>query len=567
MKNTTLSWFSGLILTLGFPLVFWAQTPCATPISGAVSSILCSDNGTAADSTDDTFTFLLAVTGGVNSWHLSTDSIPFPYGTPVSFGPFPISGGSLVLIVVDTDNVQCADTVDVAAPVPCSSVQTCTTPISASFSGVTCSDNNTPLDSLDDTFTFQLTATGATGTWSVPPDSAVYAYDSTFTFGPFPIGGGILTLIVTDNTNNQCADTVVVTPPAPCSVPVCTTPISAAFAAVACSDNGTPLDSLDDTFTFQITATGGPNTWSLPPDSLTYLYDSAYVVGPFTISSGPVTLIVTDSDNALCKDTVTVTPPAPCSVPPTMACDVKEIGCIKFELLGITIDSAKNKTYQMRVTNNCPNKLIYAAFQIPDGIVADDPQDNTVYTAPSGREYTVRNPNFSPFYSIRFKTVVDSISGGQSDEFEYTLPAQAAPTYIHAVVRVYPKIFYEVHLNTFDCPVMPVSQMQSTKLNGNQPTTDPDTIPQQLAPTDPGPFVVYPNPTTDFVFVDISQWKGQKVHLHLLNAQGADLKTAAVVALADPVKFDLPAGIGAGLYWLKAVPANGQPQVLQVMLK
>ena len=70
--------------------------------------------------------------------------------------------------------------------------------------------------------------------------------------------------------------------------------------------------------------------------------------------------------------------------------------------------------------------MIYTAIQIPDGLVAEAPANNSVYHSEDGRAYDVRNPNYSPFYSIRFKSQMDSISNGQSDIFSYTLPAQSA---------------------------------------------------------------------------------------------------------------------------------------------
>ena len=134
-------------------------------------------------------------------------------------------------------------------------------------------------------------------------------------------------------------------------------------------------------------------------------------------------------------------------------CDTKVIGCMKYELLTITEDPGKNRTYRIRVTNNCSNKLIYTAIQVPDGMVAIEPANFSTYTAPSGNNYLVRSPNFSPQYSIRYSSVSDSINNGESDIFKYTLPAQANVTYIHVVSRLAPYIYLGAHLNTFYCPI------------------------------------------------------------------------------------------------------------------
>lgn len=253
---------------------------------------------------------------------------------------------------------------------------------------------------------------------------------------------------------------------------------------------------------------------------------------------------------------------------------------MRYELLGITMDSSMRKTYTVQVINNCTDKMIYTAIQLPNGLTAKAPDDNSVYTAPSGREYLVRNPNFSPFYSIRFKSGADSISNGQSDIFEYTLPAQADPTFIHVVSRIAPKVFYEAHLNTFACDVVlvplvtPSNQFPGPKTgqvpsNPTTPGSNPGN-PGTPAPNDPGlDFTVYPNPNTGDgpVMVDLTDWKGLDVQLQLFNPQGKLLSAATLTALDQPQPFDLPKGLDAGLYWLKLVPPSGQPLVRQLVIQ
>jgi hypothetical protein len=62
--------------------------------------------------------------------------------------------------------------------------------------------------------------------------------------------------------------------------------------------------------------------------------------------------------------------------------------------------------------------LIYTAIQLPDGVDAVEPANLSTYNSPEGRNYLVRNPNFTPFYSIRFKSTTDSIANGESDVFD-----------------------------------------------------------------------------------------------------------------------------------------------------
>jgi hypothetical protein len=229
-------------------------------------------------------------------------------------------------------------------------------------------------------------------------------------------------------------------------------------------------------------------------------------------------------------------------------CDVKITPCIKFEILDIFQNPAKQRTYRMRVTNSCTGKLTYVAFQLPDGITADKPANNTVYTAPSGRQYDTRNPNYSPFHSIRFKSVGDGISGGQSDIFEYTLPPQTSPTFIHAIVRLEPQTYYETHLNVFACEVQ-------------QTPNRPDAGDRQLWPEGvaPGKLRVYPNPASDVISVDLSAWGAQAQRLRIFDPFGRLLFDQKPDVLAELYHIDLPVEWPVGVYFLEvSTEAGGQ---------
>ena len=136
-------------------------------------------------------------------------------------------------------------------------------------------------------------------------------------------------------------------------------------------------------------------------------------------------------------------------------CDVKENGCVRFELIQIFQHSDFSKTYQVRVINNCNQPMKYVAWQVPSGIQAVQPADNSIFTAMSSRTYEVRNPSFTPFNSVRFKTIGSGIANGEGDIFEYTLPPQADPDYILARVKLGTSTYVDAHLNTFFCPVVP----------------------------------------------------------------------------------------------------------------
>ncbi|MFN0035411.1 MAG: HYR domain-containing protein [Saprospiraceae bacterium] len=267
----------------------------------------------------------------------------------------------------------------------------------------------------------------------------------------------------------------------------------------------------------------------------------------FPVTSTPVCWQAADScgQTAACCFVVTLREEQPC--------DVKTIGCMKYELLNITADAGKNRTYRIRVTNNCANKMIYTAIQIPDGLTAISPAENSIYTAPiSGRAYLVRNPNYSPFYSVRFKSSTDSIAGGQPEIFRYKLPAQADPTYIHILSRLRPQIFHEAHLNTFNCPI------GVTPLDGGKPSAEREVV-AVISPE----IRLFPNPTSEALFADLSAWAGEDLRLRVLDSRGLVVLQRNVSASAEPQSLGLPEVMPTGLYFLEIITPKGEKQTAQ----
>ncbi|MEL6635514.1 MAG: gliding motility-associated C-terminal domain-containing protein [Bacteroidota bacterium] len=121
--------------------------PCNGPctLSASVSNVLCDDNGTGNDSSDDTFTFTILVTGQNTSgtWTWPAGSISGSYGTSLVLGPFPIVAGDQVLIISDQTNPACNTTIMVSPPASCSS---CTQTVDAGpdFT-LTCTDQDAML--------------------------------------------------------------------------------------------------------------------------------------------------------------------------------------------------------------------------------------------------------------------------------------------------------------------------------------------------------------------------------------------------------------------------------------
>jgi len=267
----------------------------------------------------------------------------------------------------------------------------------------------------------------------------------------------------------------------------------------------------------------------------------------FPPTSTPVCWQATDScgQTASCCFVVTVREELPC--------DIKTIGCMKYELLSITADPEKNRTYRIRATNFCANKMTYTAIQIPDGMVAMSPANNSIYTAPtSGREYLVRNPNYSPSYSVRFKSTSDSISNGEFDVFRYTLPAQADVTYIHIVSRLEPQVYYEAHMNTFNCPIG-VTPPGGGKPGEERADFEPDIKSIRL----------FPNPTSGALFADFSAWAGQDLQIRVMDSRGQTVLQRSVLAGADAQSIGLPETLPNGLYFLEIITSEGGRQLAQ----
>ncbi len=265
----------------------------------------------------------------------------------------------------------------------------------------------------------------------------------------------------------------------------------------------------------------------------------------FPVGSTKVCYLATDScgNTASCCFTVTLSETKPC--------DVKTIGCIKYELLSISQDAKFNTTYRIRVTNSCNTELLYTAFELPGGVVATDPANNATYTAPSGQAYLVRNPNYSPFYSIRYSSVGTGISGGAADIFEYTLPPRSFPNYIHVIAKVATQTYYEAYLNTFFCPV------------GKTPVENRSAD----ATAKPASLRVSPNPTTGTFFADLSDWQGEKVSLQVFDSRGALVQRLTVQAENDLQQINLPDGLAEGLYILEVRPENGAKQAVRFVVK
>jgi hypothetical protein len=239
------------------------------------------------------------------------------------------------------------------------------------------------------------------------------------------------------------------------------------------------------------------------------------------------------------------------------ACDIKTLGCMRYELLDIRLDSTKQHRFRIRATNFCDSELDYVAIELPPGIVAVAPQNNTIYTAPNtGNQYLVRNPNASPFYSTRYRTTGIGIKNGAADVFEQKLPQQSFPNnYIHILGKLKNGQSFEAYLNTFNCPVQPWS---GSKEEGFDTPAEARDMANSWS--------IRPNPTDGQLFVDLSQWKDQSVLIQVLNAQGQMVMNQNYDSGNEWLELNMNPALANGLYYLVAQPARGEKVATRFVL-
>lgn len=91
-------------------------------LEATVSNVLCHNNGTDNDPSDDTFTFDLLVTGPSpgGAWRSSDGTLNGTFGVMLNCGPYFIADGELYFDLHDDDIPTCSTSISVAPPAVCS---------------------------------------------------------------------------------------------------------------------------------------------------------------------------------------------------------------------------------------------------------------------------------------------------------------------------------------------------------------------------------------------------------------------------------------------------------------
>jgi hypothetical protein len=230
---------------------------------------------------------------------------------------------------------------------------------------------------------------------------------------------------------------------------------------------------------------------------------------------------------------------------------------MKYELLSVTQDPGKNKTYRIRVTNNCSREMIYTAFQLPSAITAMSPANNSIYTSPEGTAYLVRNPNYAPFYSVRFRPTGTGLANGATSVFRYTLPAQADVDYIHVISRLFEQQYYEAYLNTYYCPVGVTPTDNLT--DGSEDRTEEELSSDQV--------LLFPNPSDGLFYADLSAWEGTEVTIQIYDSRGQRVLHTGTRAGDAPHIVTIPTGTPAGLYFVELSNDDGEKEVVKMVVE
>jgi hypothetical protein len=239
-------------------------------------------------------------------------------------------------------------------------------------------------------------------------------------------------------------------------------------------------------------------------------------------------------------------------------CDTKTTACVRYDLLSIAETPEGDRTYRVRVTNFCGAPLLYTAIQVPNGTEAVAPANNATYTAPSGRGYTVRNPNAQPFHSIRFKAQSMALHSGAADILAYTFDEATDPYSILVTSRLANGVFFEAHLNTFNCVVQPHNDFHAPGGGGaiDKPAPAEAASAERAAVADRR-LLLFPNPTTGRLWLDLTDWDAETVVVAIYNAQGRRVQEQRLTGRAL-APIELADGLVTGLYVLAVESTAGK---------
>ncbi len=281
----------------------------------------CNDNGTAADPTDDFWSFEVEVAGNNTSggW-TATDQLgntySSAYGQSTIIGNFDALVTSITLNIQDAEDANCTTTITIAAPeMPCS--EECA--IEIVVVDVYCDDQGTPYNGNDDQYFAIIYVTGfnTSGQWVVAGSNTTYNYGPNGT-AILPMGNANtdvpVAISVHDADDPSCEASTFVTSPGPCDE----CGIEIVLGETVCDDNGTATEA-DDTYTVEVTVVCLNNCsafgWTQVgvAQGLSGQYGEVVTFGPYSVFEEPTIKVADQTTFLSCRAEVDVVSPGPCS--------------------------------------------------------------------------------------------------------------------------------------------------------------------------------------------------------------------------------------------------------------
>ncbi|MCB9327055.1 MAG: T9SS type A sorting domain-containing protein, partial [Lewinellaceae bacterium] len=307
--------------------------PCPTEecqIYAEVTNVLCNDNGTSNDPTDDFNVFTVSLSGNAeasNCWTADNGESGL-YGQHTF--TYPADGQMHTVVITDCDSEDCQTILELQSTMPCSEGGDCQ--IAAVLLEKHC-ELNTMEDPEDDStvFTILVTSTSQTICWTDGLGGSGTFSSGILQIFEYESNGDFINFEFTACDDETCSTTLSAqTFIEPCNV--CQTGVD--LLEVWCDNQGTASDQTDDVFYFTLIIVDslgnqGP-TWHTEglstETSGVYSFENVVTFGPFLISNGPANFDIISDLTDDCPMVVFITPPVTCSC--GLTAEIGEVDCL-----------------------------------------------------------------------------------------------------------------------------------------------------------------------------------------------------------------------------------------------
>lgn len=306
-------------------IIITAPIPCSTEcsLSGEVTNVVCNNNGTPSNPTDDTYTAEVVVEGYNTSGVWQSNYGFGNYGEHVTIGPFSISDLPTVNMEInDGGDDECSILLTIDAPQSCS-------PESAIYTydvTVVCNDNGTPGNPIDDVFYADVELGGfnlSSGWYAATGEQG--AYNTVYSFGPYLIEEGNISIDIYDNLDPDVVTTVIAPAPDACSDQC---EVVGEILAINCDNNGTDYDPSDDVYTVDVRVDSYNTSQYWNNNGTIETYGSIVTFGPYPITTTPqVAIEATDLVDSDCYWSTIIDAPESCSNSCGIEVEILEVYC------------------------------------------------------------------------------------------------------------------------------------------------------------------------------------------------------------------------------------------------